>query len=426
MNKTTTKEPSKRATVSQGTRDAYQELKESFDHFCLRVGIESLESLMAEEVEEMCGPRHERNDKDGQRWGRTRGEVPFHGGKVPIQRPRVRLRNGQEAELASYQEARDHDLLDAWAVNQMLIGVATRRFSHSVRLPVGDIPQVDGDGTSKSAVSRRFVAVTQEKMDSWLKRDLSGLDILIILIDGLVVDDHTMIAALGIDAAGVKHPLSLSMGSTENHVVVQALLDDLAERGLTATRARLFLLDGSKALLKAVRNTYGKLALVQRCQAHKSRNILDRLPESMRISIRKTMRQAWESDNLEVAEKLLRNLARRLETVNPQAAASVLEGLDEILCLVRLGIPAELRRTLATTNAIENMMGTIRKVTRNIKRWRHGKMVLRWTATSILEAQKGFRRIRAYKQLPILAVKLDEHTRNVLTEIGLYKDREVA
>ncbi|MBF0423122.1 MAG: IS256 family transposase [Magnetococcales bacterium] len=401
-------------------------LRESFDHFCLRAGIESLEALMAEEVEALCGPRHERNDKEGQRWGGTRGEVPFHGGKVAIQRPRVRQRNGQEVELSSYREARDHDLLGAWAVNQMLVGVATRRFARSVRLPVGDIPQVDGDGTSKSAVSRRFVAITQEKMDKWLGRDLAGLNILVILIDGLVIEDHTMVAALGIDATGVKHPLSLAMGSTENHTVVQALLDDLEERGMAADRARLFLLDGSKALRKAVRNTYGPLALIQRCQAHKSRNIVDRLPEALKISVRKTIRQAWDTDNPELAEKILRNLAHRLESVNPQAAASVLEGLDEMLCLVRLGLPAELRRSLATTNAIENMMGTIRNVTRNIKRWRHGKMALRWTATAILEAQKGFRRIRAHKQLSVLAVKLAEHTRRVRAEMGLPQEEKVA
>jgi transposase-like protein len=399
-------------------------LEKSFEQFCLQSGMEALQTLMQEDVNQLCGPRHGRDADGAYRWGSTTGEVVFHGGKVPVKRPRVRGRDGREAALPSYQEARDHDLLEQWSFNQMILGVATRRFGQSVRLPNEDEPQADG--TSRSAVSRRFVAISREKMNHWLSKDLSALNILVIQIDGLHVAEHTMIAALGIDDQGNKHPLSLVMGATENHTVVQALLDDLAERGLMADRARLFLLDGSKALAKAVRNTYGDLALIQRCQVHKARNILDRLPESMKVSVRQTLRQAWEAPSHDMAAKLLRNLARRLESINPQAAASVLEGMDEIICGVRLGLPPELRKALATTNAIENMNGTIRRVTRNIKRWRNGQMVLRWTATGMLEAQKGFHRLRAYRHLPALQSKLNEHTTKVRQEMGFQFNRKVA
>ncbi|WP_049757689.1 IS256-like element ISMama1 family transposase [Magnetococcus marinus] len=412
--------------VSTETREAFDELSESFDRFCLRTGLEALETLMAEEVEQLCGPSHARDDQQAYRWGSTKGEVPFHGGKVQIKRPRVRDKSGKEKPLDSYLEARDHALLSRWAMNQMLLGVTTRRFGRSVRLPEGDIPRQDGDGTSKSAVSRRFVALSQVKMQEWLQQDLSDLDLLVIQIDGLVVNKHSMIAAMGIDTKGIKHPLSLMEGATENHVVVQALLDDLIERGVNPKRAMFFLLDGSKALSKAVRNTYGQLALIQRCQVHKSRNILDRLDEAMKISVRKALRQAWDAESPELAEKLLRNLANRLKSTNQQAAASILEGLDEILCLIRLGLPPELRKALATTNAIENMMGTIRRVTRNVKRWKNSNMRLRWTAAGMLEAKKGFQRLRAYRQLPHLKAKLEEHTQKVLAETSLQKQSEAA
>lgn len=412
--------------VSSGTREAFEELSESFDRFCLRTGLEAFEALMAEEVVELCGSPHERDSQPAYRWGSATGEVPFHGGKVQVKRPRVRDKAGKEKPLESYLEARDHALLERWAFNQMLLGVATRRFGRSVRLPQGDIPQRDGDGTSKSAVSRRFVALSQAKMQEWLQQDLSDIDLLVIQIDGLMVDKHALVAAIGIDTDGVKHPLALMEGATENHVVVQALLDDLIERGLNPKRACLFLLDGSKALSKAVRNTFGGLALIQRCQVHKSRNILGRLDEAMQVSVRKALRQAWDSESPELAEKLLRNLASRLKSANQQAAASILEGLDEILCIIRLGLPTELRRSLATTNAIENMMGTIRHVTRNVKRWKNSNMRLRWTAAGIQEAKKGFHRLRAYKQLPLLKAKLEEHTKKALAEIALQKRAEAA
>jgi transposase-like protein len=247
-------------------------------------------------------------------------------------------------------------------------------------------------------------------MKSFTEADLSRLDLLVVQIDGIHITEHVvLVAAIGIDGEGIKHPLGLMEGATENASVVQALIDNLVERGVDPTRPRLFIIDGSKALSKAIRRTFGRQTPIQRCQIHKARNVVERLPPALHASVRRVLRQAWEMDDADKAEKLIRNLARRLEGEAPGVSRSLLEGLEEILTVVRLGLPSELRRSLACTNIIENMMGTVRRVSRNVKRWRSASMALRWTAAAMLEAKKGFRRLKAYKQLPKLRAALDTH-----------------
>jgi len=359
----------------------------------------------------VCGPRHGRGSgRGGQRWGRTTGPIGFHGGKVPVTRPRVRARGGEELALPSWQAAVTEDWLGRWALNLMLIGVTTRRFGRAVRLPEGDVPAGPGSGVSKSAASRRFVALSAERLEAWLAEDLSGLDLLAVQIDGIhLAEDLLLVAAVGIDGEGTKHPLGLVEGATENAAVVQALLDDLVQRGLDPSVPRLFIIDGAKALSKAIRRTFGRDTPIQRCQVHKARNIVERLPKHLHASTRRALRQAWELDDAGKAEKLLRNLARTLEREAPGVAGAILEGLDEILTVVRLGLPKELRRSLACTNIIENIMGSVRRVCRNVKRWRDASMALRWTAAAMLEAAKGFRRLKAKSQLPQLRAALLAH-----------------
>ena len=237
--------------------------------------------------------------------------------------------------------------------------------------------------------------------------DLSDLGLRVIQIDGIHMDeDMTLVAAIGVDVNGDKHPLGLVEGATENAATVQALIDNLVERGLDPAVPRLFIIDGSKALSKAIRATFGRDAAIQRCQIHKARNIMDRLPKSMHAQVRRVLRQAWEMDDADKAEKLLRNLARRLERDWEGVAASILEGLDEMLTVTKLGLPPELRRSLACTNIIENVMGTVRRVSRNVKYWRSPSMALRWAGAAMQEAAKGFRRLKAYKQLPLLQAAL--------------------
>jgi transposase-like protein len=397
--------------VASGLETAWENVTASFERFCLTAGVATLSEMMEQDAVTLCGPRHGRTiDRRGYRWGRTAGKLGFHGGKVAIERPRVRARGGAEVALPSWETAQAEDWLGRWAMNLMLINVSTRRFGRAVRLPEGDIAAAAGSGVSKSAVSRRFVALSAERMSEWMAADLSRLDLLAIQIDGMhVTSELTLLAAVGIDGEGAKHPLGLLEGASENAAVVQALLDNLIERGLDPSVCRLFIVDGSKALIKAIRRTFGRHTPIQRCQVHKARNIVERLPRHLHASARAALRQAWELDDADKAERLIRNLARRLEQVAPGVAACILEGLDEMLTVIRLGLPPSLRRSLACTNIIENMMGTIRRVCRNVKRWRDASMALRWTAAAMQEAAKGFRRLKACKQLPLLRAALAAH-----------------
>jgi transposase-like protein len=407
---------------------AWQDVHSSFERFCLTAGIEALEEMLREDAERLAGRRHGRNlERAGRRWGATKGKIGFHGGKADVRRPRVRSRAGHEVSLPSWQAAQAEDWLGRWAMNLMLINVSTRKLRRAVRLPEGDLPAVPGDGTSKSAASRRFVALSAERMAAWMAADLSQLDLLAIQIDGLHVgDDLVLVAALGIDADGVKHPLGLMEGATENAAVAQALIDNLIERGLDPTVCRLFIVDGAKALSKAIRRTFGAHTPIQRCQIHKARNVIERLPKPLHASVRKALRQAWEIDDADKAERLLRNLAQRLKCEASGVAKSILEGLDEMLTVNRLGLPLELRRALACTNAIENMMGTVRRVCRNVKRWRNADMALRWTAAGMMEAAKGFRRLKAYRQLPALKAALLAHQEKHMIRNRLEENRQAA
>jgi len=357
----------------------------SFEVFCLASGMEALAEMMDHDAQVVCGPRHARgDDRQAHRWGKTKGKIGFHGGKVEIERPRIRGFDGKEQPVPSWEAAVAEDWLGKWAMNQMLINVSTRKFARSVRLPEGDVPAPAGAGLSKSAASRRFVALSAARMKQWMASDLSGLDFLVIQIDGIHMDeDLILVAAIGVDAKGDKHPLGLVEGATENAATVQALIDNLVERGLDPA--------------------------IQRCQVHKARNIMERLPKSLHASVRRVLRQAWELDDADKAEKLIRNLAHRLERDWSGVSGSILEGIDEILTVTRLGLPKELRRSLACTNIIENVMGTVRRVCRNVKRWRSASMAMRWTAAAMQEAAKGFRRLKAHKQLPALRAALEAH-----------------
>ncbi len=406
---------------------AWQDVDSSFERFCLTAGIDAMEQMLRGDAQRLVGRPHSRGrGRVGQRWGATKGKIGFHGGKVDVRRPRVRC-EGHEVQLPTWRTAQAEDWLGRWAMNLMLINVSTRKLKRAVRLPEGDLPAVMGDGTSKSAASRRFVALSAERMAAWMGSDLSRLDLVVIQIDGLHIgNDLVLVGALGIDGKGNKHPLGLVEGATENAAVVQALIDNLVKRCLDPKVCRLFIVDSAKALTKVIRATLGRHAPIQRCQIHKARNVIERLPKPLHASVRKALRQAWELDDADRAERLLRNLARRLEHEAPGVAGSILEGIDEMLTVNRLGLPAQLRRSLACTNSIENVMGTVRRVCRNVKRWRNASMALRWTAAGMMEATKGFRRLKAHKQLPILKAALVAHQAKHTTKQKLEENLQAA
>jgi transposase-like protein len=314
------------------------------------------------------------------------------------------------------------DPLDRRVVEQMLVGVATRQYARSLE-PLG--PAMPSRGTSKSAVSRRFVARTTAQLAAWQSAPLDGLDLVALLIDGVHLGDHCLIVALGIAADGQKHALGLWDGSTENATVCQGLLANLQSRGLRTDRSVLVILDGSKALRKAVRATFGEAALVQRCQVHKMRNILEYLNDRQRPWAQAILRRAYQSADVKTAQRLLGDLAKRLEMEHPSAAESVREGLDETLTVLTLNLSARLRRSLATTNAAESLLSRTRHVKRNVKRWRSGQMMLRWVAAGVLEAVKGFRRVKGYADMPMLVAALRARDRQLGLTVA-QEERQIA
>jgi len=282
---------------------AWLDVDRSFERFCLTAGIGAIEQMLRDDAQQLTGVPYCRGEhRVGHRWGRTKGKIGFHGGKVAVHRPRVRGYDGREVELPTWTAAQAENWLGRWAMNLMLINVSTRKLRRAVRLPEGDLPAVAGDGTSKSAASRRFVALSAARLAEWMASDLSKLDLLVIQIDGLHIDnDLVVVAALGIDADGRKHPLALVEGATENAAVVQVLIDNLIERGLDPRSCRLFIVDGAKALSKVIRRTFGTHTPIQRCQIHKARNVTERLPKSLHASVRRALRQAWELDDADKA-----------------------------------------------------------------------------------------------------------------------------
>jgi putative transposase len=365
-------------------------------------GLKVLTTMLEADRTALCGPRYQHQaERTASRAGRVSGEVVLGGRKVQIRRPRVRA-DGHEVALPTFEAFADTDPLNRRVVEQMLLGVATRQYGRSLE-PTG--PEVRTRGTSKSAVSRRFVAKTATQLTAWRSTALDALDLVALLIDGVHIGEHCIVVALGIDHTGVKHALGLWDGSTENAAVCQSLLADLQSRGLRTDRSLLVILDGSKALHKAVTQTWGSAALIHRCHVHKLRNILEHLPEGQRPWVRAIVTRAYKAE-VATARRLLQDLARRLEDRYPSAAASVREGLEETLTILTLGLSDRLRQSLATTNAIESLISRTRHVKRNVKRWRGGHMVLRWTAAAILEAVKGFRRLKGHKDMPKLVAAL--------------------
>jgi len=355
----------------------------------------------------LCGERYAHQaQRQAVRAGHVPSSLVLGGRRVEIERPRARSTEGHELSLPSWRAWSARDPLNERAFEQMVVGVSTRRYARSLEpLP----REVAVHGISKSAVSARFVVGTQRRLAELMRRDLSGLKLVALLIDGVHFAEHVVLAAVGIDSSGEKHPLGLREGATENAAACTALLTDLIERGLNPERALLVVIDGAKALRKAVLEVFGARALLHRCHAHKKRNVAEALPQRMRAPVHSAMNQAYATGDPKRAHRLLENLARRLESEHPGAAASLREGLDETLTVMRLGLPENLERVLSSTNLIENLFSRVREIARRVKRWQGGTMILRWTAAGVLDAERHFRKIAGYRALPKLVAALRAH-----------------
>ena len=365
--------------------------------------IQAIEMLRSQQ-EALCGPRYKQvADRKAHRHGSTAGSLVMGGRRVTLPRPRVRSVAGREVELPAWTQWSREDPLEQRALQQMILGVSTRGYSDSLeKLPV-EVPE---RGKSRSAVSRRFVEGTRRRLVKLQRRDLSKLSLAVLMIDGIHFEDHVVLVALGFENDGKKHVLGLWEGATENSRACKALLENLASRGLQTNRSMLIVLDGAKVLHKACRDVFGDRAFIQRCQEHKKRNVADHLPESMRPGVRRAMNQAYECRDAKRAKRQLEALAARLESEHPGAAASLREGLDETLTVIELNLPERLQLSLRTTNPIDNLIGSVRKVSRRVKRWRGGRMMLRWCGAAVLDAEQRFRRIRGYREMPKLIAAL--------------------
>jgi transposase-like protein len=323
---------------------------------------------------------------------------------MSVPKPRVRTVDGKEVELETWGAVADEDPLEERVMAQILAGVTTRKYSQSLESAPAEAKT---SSESRSSVSRRFVARTKKQVQEFLSRPLGDLDLPVIMIDGAGLGDHLLLTVLGVEADGHKHVLGVVEGATEGSQVGLSLFRNLIDRGLVVERARLFVVDGGRGIRSAIRSTFGTWALIQRCQVHKMRNILDHLPQHKRPWVRTIVRRAWDAPTAAQAKAQLKQLAKQLEEPHPGAAASVLEGLDETLTLHRLGLRGPLYRTLRSTNAIENLQGTVKSVARHVKRWRSGSMALRWCVTGLAEAEKRFRRVKGYRSMPSLVAALD-------------------
>jgi putative transposase len=382
--------------------------KEGLLALSVGVGLGVMAELLEDEVTEVVGPKGKHDpDRSAVRHGHDSGEVTLGGRRVAVERPRVRTVDGEsEVPLRTYRHFADRDPLTRLVLEQMLAGVSTRRFKRT-REAVGDDVEARARSTSKSAVSRELVARTRENLNALMTRRLDDVRLAVMMIDGIDLKGRTNVVALGITTEGVKIPLGLWEGSTENATVATALLSDLVERGLDPEQGILFVIDGAKPLRKAIRTVFGERAVVQRCVRHKERNVLDHLPERDRPPIRRRIRRAWADSDYARALDELRLLAGELDRSHPGAAASLREGLEETLTLTRLGIRGNLKKTLESTNPCESMIECVRRTSRNVKHWQSGDMCLRWTAAGMLEAERQFRRIIGYADLAKLVTAIE-------------------
>jgi putative transposase len=397
--------PTAEVQISLPVQGVLRDVRHAFLGLCIDAGQKVLAALMESDRIALCGAKGVPDpQRRATRGGSTASQVVLGGQRIAVRRPRARSLDAGELCLPSFEWAANADPLDAATMAAIAAGVSTRRYASTQEpVPAAHQPRA----ASKSAVSRRFVQLSQEQLAQWLTRPLGQLDLAVVMIDGIHFRDRVILLAVGIDAQGNKHVLGLREGSTEATRVVSSLLSALIDRGLDAQRMRLWVIDGGKALRKAIVQTFGATALIQRCQEHKRRNVLEHLPEDMHASVKRTLKDAWTASDADLGRRQLQRLATSLQGKHPGAAASLREGLDETLTVQALGITGALYRTLRTTNPIENLNGSVARYCRNVKRWGDGQMVLRWVASALSDAAHRMRKLRGCSQMRTLLKALD-------------------
>jgi transposase-like protein len=377
-----------------------RDAKASVDELMVGAAVQFIEQLLAISAQEVAGVKHPGRKGAEVRWhGRQPGRIVLAERKLAIERPRLRSRTGAEVAVPAYTRFRRHGDLGRRIHDILVTGVSTRKYARVLPAMAGTV------GIAKSSVSRQFVAQSRRVLEALAARRWEQVDILVVYLDGIVVASHHILAAIGVDATGTKHLLGLASGGSENKRVAMDLLTHLVEHGLEPQAARLYVIDGSKALRAAIEQVFGEAARVQRCRTHKVRNVIERLPKALAAQVRSVMQAAYKLSAKEGMAKL-RQQASWLQGQHPDAAASLLEGLEETFTVNDLGLTPQLMRCLATTNLIENPNGAVRRVTRRVCRYRDADMALRWTACGFLEAEQNFRRLQGHRDLWVLAAAL--------------------
>jgi transposase-like protein len=383
--------------------------KEGLLALSVATGLSVMQAMFEAEVTAVAGPKGKHDPaRTAVRHGAGKGSVTLGGRRVPVARPRARTVDGHEVPLQSYAHFAADDVLQQVVLERMLAGVATRRHAR-IAEPVGKAVSAGARSTGRSAVSRQFVKQTETALAELLARDLSGKDIKVLMLDGEHLADTCVIVALAITADGQKFPVGLWDGASENKTVVTAMLADLVSRGLSAQDGLLVVMDGAKALAAAVNEVFGAKAAVQRCTLHKRRNVADHLPDKEKAWVDAKLVKAFNHPDPDIGLKNARHLAGLLDKTHPGAGNSLREGLEQMFTVSRLGIDGRLAKTLITSNPVESMISIARTTNRNVTRWRDGHMVLRWTAAGMLNAERSFRRIKGYKQMPDLVAALHRH-----------------
>ena len=378
------------------------------------LGLRVVHELMEAEVTEVVGPKGKHDpDRTAKRHGHERGSVTLGGRRVEVSRPRMRTADDErELPVQSYEYFADRDPLTRAVMDRVLAGVSTRKYV-VVGEPVGEEVEQAASASGKSSVSEMFIERTGTALGELMGRRLDDVRLAVMMLDGMEIADRCHVVALGISTEGVKIPLGLWEGSTENATLARTLLADLVDRGLDPEQAILFVIDGGKAIRRAIRDVFGEHALVHRCHRHKERNVTDLLPERDRPQVLARIRGAWALENPELAKQRLEQLVAELQRTWPDAAGSLREGLDETLTLMRLGITGQLAKTLCSTNPCESMIEIVRYTQRNVKRWQDGDMRKRWTAAGMLVAEQQFRRIIGYRDLAKLVIAIERHADRV-------------
>lgn len=390
--------------------DVASAVREGLLGFCADVGLVVMRQLMDAELTERIGPKHAKLPGRAANWhGTTTGSVVLGGRKVPMERPRGRTAHGREVELDTWEVFSAEDLLTQLVAERMLAGVATRRHA-DVAEPLGAELDAKAKGTGRSSVSRRWKRATEQALAELQARDLADLEVAVIMIDGIELASQCCVVALVITSDGTKVPVGLWLGDTENTTVVTNLLADLQARGLDVTGGLLVVIDGAKALAAGVRKVFGHQALVQRCVLHKRRNVTGHLPDELARSVDWRLARAFRNPEWGKGLEAARRLATELRADHPDAARSLLEGLDDMFTVRRLGIDGRLALTLTSTNPIESMISVTRTVVGRVKRWKDGSMKKRWIAAGMLEAERSFRRVKGCKEMPTLVAALSRHT----------------